>query len=1135
MADSRNLVLQLLITARDEASSVLGRVRQSLSSVGDIAMTVAKTGLAALVAGIAAMGAAFAKGIADAADFETVMARIQASGVSSAAELKKVADAAKDMGVSTGAGAAQAAVGLEGLIKAGLSTTDAISTLPNILALASGQMLAMDDATSLVIKTVNQFGLSFADSKEVVDTLATGANVAATSVQELTQGLENSGLEARKAGLSLQETVAALNTLMQNGQDAAGAGEALQSMLLELSDVSGPAREALRSVGVATGDFQTILALLAKGGPEASAVMSAFGETALTAAGILGNALPFYQEQVKQINAVGVSAQDAADIMGKTFNEQVKVLNATWGEFWQTLAEPVLPALTESLKTLTAFITENRQALSDWVTLGFSPLTQTIDLVRYGIAQWNGDTEKAAQINQQLNERLAAVTRALSGTSAEYANAKTAAESHKIATEDAAQATERQTAALNALQDAIREHTLRANEAAAGSALQAFHTEQARLAQAQYDAELKKGLPTAQQHVTAQQAAAKSLDELHVAYQVAAAMVERLTEQNKKGLATDQQVTEAKLAKTRAEGEYTSAAKLGTEAAEKNLKLLQAEAPTIEAVSAAKLAQQQAILKLAQARGDEQTVAEAQLAITQLEVQQAADLALNKTRQAVESAKLLNAKKEEYALTIQSNAGQQQEIRLLEETVQQKIAEQAAAWASVEAREREIQQAEIMAGPIGRLTRLYAEQTQEHQRAAEASARYYSAQVQEAEGALKLAQIKGDAQEIDKAQVALDETKIQQAQAMANARATEAQDAANALSAKTLELAADGELSAADQQQIADLEAVVAAKRDAANAAQENADQMQAEAQAARDAAAAADEAAAAAQREKDAAESRASAEKAASTVMSDALSVLRATGGELDVLSARFYELQGAVTSHAAGWDGWAAGTARAAQEVKTAYETQKTAVDAMTAALQNYADTGEWSASVQQMMIRAGGDLTSQFDLMDQQSLDGLRSALDSANDKLREMADITQSARDKLASLNADLLEAQGQDQKAELLRQQLDYQQQLAEIERQRQEAENAGNTEALSVLNQQRDVLEEINRIKTADIQNTAQQTQQTRTATSSASSSAAAASSAPTARYEIKLTAGAKTLTASTNSNPQSFLDELENAQRLSA
>ena len=102
---------------------MLGRIRQSIGGIGDMAMTVAKAGIAALVAGIVAMGAAFANGLRNAADFETVMARIQAAGVSSAAELKKVA----------GAGAAQAAVGLEGLIKAGLSTSEAIGTLPKAL------------------------------------------------------------------------------------------------------------------------------------------------------------------------------------------------------------------------------------------------------------------------------------------------------------------------------------------------------------------------------------------------------------------------------------------------------------------------------------------------------------------------------------------------------------------------------------------------------------------------------------------------------------------------------------------------------------------------------------------------------------------------------------------------------------------------------------------------------------------------------------------------------------------------------------------------------------------------------------------------------------------------------------------
>lgn len=857
MAASNNLVLQLLITARDSASDVLGRIRQSIGSIGATAATVAKAGIAALVAGIVAMGAAFAQGLRSAADFETVMARIQAAGVSSAAELKKVADAAKDMGVSTGAGATQAAVGLEGLIKAGLSTSEAIGALPNILALASGQMLAMDEATTLVIKTVNQFGLSFADSKAVVDTLATGANVAATSVQELAQGLENSGLEARKAGLSLHETVAALNTLMQNGQDAAGAGEALQSMLLELSDVSGPAREALRSVSVATGNFQTILALLAQGGPEASAVMSAFGETALTAAGILGNALPFYQEQVKQIKAVGVSAQEASDIMGGTFNSQVKTLTATWSEFWQTLAEPVLPGLIESLQTLTAFITDNRQALSDWVTLGFAPVTASIDGVRLGIAAWNGDTEKANQIQASMNERLNAIQRALTGVSAEYGKAKAATEGHKTATEGAAQATEQQASALDALQDAIREHTQRAKEAAAGSQLQAFHLERAREAQAQYDAEIKKGLPTAQQHATAQQTVGKSLSELHVAYQVAAAMVERLTDQNKKGLATDQQVTEAKLAKKRAEEEYTSAAKLGAEAAEKSLNLLQAEASTIEAVSAAKLAQQQAILQLAQARGDEQTVAKAQLEITKLEIQQAAALALNKTLQARETALLLNAKKEEYALTIQSNAGQQEEVRLLEETVKQKLAESGAAWESVRAREKEIQQAEIMAGPIGQLVRLYQDKTEAAQRETSALERGYASKARDLEVEIAQAEAKGNIVQVQELKIEKAQAEADLAQAVADAKGVELQAEIDLIEAKKLALLAEGELNEATQKKLAQMDEQIAklkdlqdAEQDKAASARAAADQEVAAAQAAAKALKAEAEAAADAERE---------------------------------------------------------------------------------------------------------------------------------------------------------------------------------------------------------------------------------------------------------------------------------------------
>lgn len=156
---------------------------------------------------------------------------------------------------------------------------------------ASGAVPAAD----LVVNTVNQFGLSFKDSKAIVDTFSAGA-VAATSVQDLRQGVQNSGLAARTAGLGLKETVAVINTLKQSGQGAFEAGNALGNMLDELGNAASPARDALRSAGVASGDFNSAVALLARGGPDATAVLNAFSDTARTAAGILANGLPFYRD-----------------------------------------------------------------------------------------------------------------------------------------------------------------------------------------------------------------------------------------------------------------------------------------------------------------------------------------------------------------------------------------------------------------------------------------------------------------------------------------------------------------------------------------------------------------------------------------------------------------------------------------------------------------------------------------------------------------------------------------------------------------------------------------------------------------------------------------------------------------------
>ncbi len=162
-----------------------------------------------------------------------------------------------------------------------------------------------------------------------------------------------------------------------------------------------------------------------------------------------------------------------------------------------------------------------------------------------------------------------------------------------------------------------------------------------------------------------------------------------------------------------------------------------------------------------------------------------------------------------------------------------------------------------------------------------------------------------------------------------------------------------------------------------------------------------------------------------------------------------------------------------KAGNQATKAYYEQKLAAEALEAsinqvgvsAVTRFGSTAAAAKTLTGDVEKAIGS----FNLLNDQDLNQLRSALDSANDKLREMKEATDDARVRLAELNAELLEAQGLDQKAELLRQQLDYQQTLAEIEAQRQEAELTGNRELVTILTEQKSTLDQINRTKIANI------------------------------------------------------------------
>lgn len=270
------------------------------------------------------------------------------------------------------------------------------------------------------------------------------------------------------------------------------------------------------------------------------------------------------------------------------------------------------------------------------------------------------------------------------------------------------------------------------------------------------------------------------------------------------------------------------------------------EIAVAERQAATNQARIQAAQALAKAKGDEAAAARLAADAAQLEVAQAEQrIAQMRQQQALIDLHIQKLYAQANADGIYSDA-EREAIAALRDKSGALEADIAQMTAHLPVLEREARQTEVMAGPIGQLSRLYAEQAQAHDRAADASERYYQTQLNEIDGALRVAQARGDEAKAAELLQQKQRLLIDQADAKARADAQAVEDAEKKLDAYKLEAQATDGLDEAEKENIKTLEDAVAAKREAAQQSADNADATREEARANEEAAAAAKEQAAA-------------------------------------------------------------------------------------------------------------------------------------------------------------------------------------------------------------------------------------------------------------------------------------------------
>jgi TP901 family phage tail tape measure protein len=346
-------------------------INRSLDSVGwDKFAKAAGIASAAIAASMGAAGMAVVK---TAASFESEMSRVRANASGTAAEMAKLQSTVIQLGKDTVFSAGQTAQAANELVKAGLSVKDTIGALPGMLALASAGELDVAQAAEITANQLSVFNLSAEDATKVADTLALAANRSTTEVSLLGDSLAMAGAVASQAGLTIEETAAALALLANNGLKGSDAGTSLKQMFLQLMGPSEKAADLMASIGFSAydaggkmKDMEQIIADLSTATQGMTdkerdfTLATIFGSDAVRAANILlKEGAENYRAMTEELSKSGAAADIAATKMDN--------LKGSWEQFMGSLETAAIMMGSTGLPGLRELVDGLTQATNEFI------------------------------------------------------------------------------------------------------------------------------------------------------------------------------------------------------------------------------------------------------------------------------------------------------------------------------------------------------------------------------------------------------------------------------------------------------------------------------------------------------------------------------------------------------------------------------------------------------------------------------------------------------------------------------------------------------------------------------------------------------------------------------------------------
>ena len=234
-----------------QAQTATLSAQRSLNNLGKgIENTVtkaAKLGSKALFAGITAIGG---YSIMAGSEFEKSMSKVKALSGATGEDFEKLSEKAKEMGANTSKSASESADALGYMALAGWNTDQMLTGLEPILRASEAGEMDLATCSDLVTDSMSAMGIQTQDLGHYLDVVAKAQASSNTSMQGLLEAYIGCGGTLKNMNVSVEESATLLGVMANRGKKGSEAGNALNSILVNLMGASGQASEALDSLGV---------------------------------------------------------------------------------------------------------------------------------------------------------------------------------------------------------------------------------------------------------------------------------------------------------------------------------------------------------------------------------------------------------------------------------------------------------------------------------------------------------------------------------------------------------------------------------------------------------------------------------------------------------------------------------------------------------------------------------------------------------------------------------------------------------------------------------------------------------------------------------------------------------------------